>query len=240
MTSAPPDSTPQSPERLQRLSPEARQLRAVLQNTGPESCPTHYNFHMHTQHSDGQMTPAQVMEQALEIGLQGMAITDHHSLKGYWEAQAWIENQRWRRSTAFTAPMLWAGIEVNAELLGLEVHILGYGFDPEDLAMRPYTQSRPPRGTAYSAAAVIRALQTARGLAILAHPARYRRSAAELMEAVVPLGIDGLETYYAYGNPDPWHPTDPQCEEVRQFAQRHNLLQSCGTDTHGLNLRKRI
>ena len=48
---------------------------------------------MHTNCSDGKLTPEDLMAQAIEIGLQGMAITDHHSVAGYYRAKQWLETQ---------------------------------------------------------------------------------------------------------------------------------------------------
>ncbi len=49
-------------------------------------------FHLHTHCSDGQMSPQDLMRQALDIGLKGLAITDHHSIEGYQQAQIWLES----------------------------------------------------------------------------------------------------------------------------------------------------
>lgn len=112
-------------------------LREVWQTLHPESCPYDYNFHMHTICSDGKLHPEALMEQALTIGLKGLAITDHHSVRGYQAAQRWLDETRLSQPET-RLPHLWTGIEVTSKLLGTEVHILGYGFDPEHLAMKPY------------------------------------------------------------------------------------------------------
>ena len=65
-------------------------LRSVFESLTAESCPRDYNFHIHTVHSDGRLRPEQVLEQAIELGLKGLAITDHHSTGGYQVAQRWL------------------------------------------------------------------------------------------------------------------------------------------------------
>jgi predicted metal-dependent phosphoesterase TrpH len=76
---------------------------------------------------------------------------------------------------------------------------------------------------------------------VLAHPARYKRSFEELIPAAVALSIDGIETYYAYGgNPSPWQPSPKETEAVSALGRQYGLLNTCGTDTHGLNLLQRI
>jgi DNA polymerase III alpha subunit (gram-positive type) len=62
-------------------------LKQVWENIQPDSCPYSYNFHMHTIYSDGQLKPEKLIEQAVAIGLKGLAITDHHTIGGYEVAQ---------------------------------------------------------------------------------------------------------------------------------------------------------
>ncbi len=222
------------------LTPQAKKLWQVFEGIEAESCPRVYNFHMHTVHSDGQLHPQEVMEQAMEIGLHGMAITDHHSIEGYWAADRWVQNLRWKWGNRVKPPKLWTGVEINAELCSAEVHILGYAFDPEGLSLRPYLQSRVSKGICHRAPVVVEAIQQAGGIAILAHPARYRRPLPKLIAAAVECGIDGVEAYYAYDNPSPWRSSEEQTAEVCRLAKQYHLLSSCGTDTHGKSLLKRI
>lgn len=215
-------------------------LRYVWENIQPDSCPYSYNFHTHTRYSDGQLQPEELIEQAVSIGLKGLAITDHHTVRGYQAAQSWLEQWQQQSPPSTSIPHLWTGVEITANLLGTEVHILGYAFDPEHPALQLYLQSQAPRQDDAQAAAVIVALHQAGGLAVLAHPARYRRSAKELIPVAAHLGIDGVEAYYAYNNPEPWQPSPTQTQQVKQLSATYNLLNTCGTDTHGLNLLRRL
>jgi predicted metal-dependent phosphoesterase TrpH len=215
-------------------------LRQVWETIGPESCPCSYNFHMHTVYSDGQLKPEDLMKQAIAIGLKGLAITDHHTIGGYQVAQGWLEYLHQQSPPVTAYPHLWTGVEITANLLGTDVHILGYAFDPKHPALDPYLQGEAPRHREAQAAAVIAAIQQAGGLAVLAHPGRYRRPAVELIHAVAHLGIDGVETYYAYANPNPWQPSPMQTQQVKQLSEAYNLLNTCGTDTHGMNLLRRL
>ncbi len=214
-------------------------LTQVWENIQPDSCPSSYNFHMHTIQSDGQLNPEELIAQAVSIGMKGLAITDHHTVDGYQQAQSWLE--QWQQSSSSTpVPHLWTGVEITADLLDTEVHILGYAFDPEHPAIQPYLQGKAPHRSDAQAAAVIVTLHQAGGLAVLAHPARYKRSADELIPVAAHLGIDGVETYYAYNNPDPWQPSPNQTQKVKQLSATYKLLNTCGTDTHGLNLLRRL
>lgn len=213
-------------------------LIQVLQGIDADSCPTSYNFHAHTTKSDGQLDPISLIQQAIAIGLKGLAITDHHTTEGYQAAQHWLNQSETKISQH---PLtLWTGVEINANLLNTDVHILGYAFDPEAPSLRPYLRGHSVHGNNYAAKAVIAAIQNAGGLAVLAHPARYRRPAADLIPEASRLGIDGVEVFYGYRRTNPWYPTPKITQEIQQLAWDYNLLPTCGTDTHGLNLLVRL
>lgn len=218
---------------------DAAALRRVFETITAESCPSGYNFHLHTVFSDGKLQPEQLMEQAIAIGLSGLAITDHHSVKGYEQARQWLQHQA---STAAPLPRLWTGTEINAELLADEVHILAYAFDPYHDALQPYMTYKKgeQKRKTDPAARVIAAIHAAGGMAVLAHPARYHRATADLIAAAAALGVDGVETYYAYNNPHPWMPSPKQTAEVKRLGEAHGLFSTCGTDTHGLSLLQRL
>lgn len=214
-------------------------LQEVWSTLHAQSCPYEYNFHMHTICSDGQLTPEELIKQATNLGLKGMAITDHHSTEGYKVAQNWI-NETSQQQPNQTFPHLWTGIEITSCLLDVEVHILGYGFSPEHPLMKSYQKRNAPKGNLGLASQVIHAIQKAGGMAILAHPERYSRSAKQLIPAAVALGIDGVEAFYAYGNPKPWKTSPRQTATVLELSEVYGLYRTCGTDSHGLNLLQRI
>ncbi len=214
-------------------------LEEVFQNIDAQTCPKSFNFHMHTVFSDGKLQPSALMEQAIAFGLKGLAITDHHTVGGYQAAQLWLENWQWK-NPGESIPHLWTGVEINANLLNIEVHILSYAFDPEHPSIKPYIQRRITTGTEYQAANVINAIHQAGGLAVLAHPARYRRNHFDLIPAAARLGIDGVEAFYAYNNPNPWKPSTIETEQVQKLANEYSLYTTCGTDTHGLSLLQRL
>jgi predicted metal-dependent phosphoesterase TrpH len=215
-------------------------LKSVFQSITSDSCPSTYNFHLHTVYSDGQMRPEDLVQQAVAYGLTGLAITDHHTVTGYRAAQRWLDRRNLQNTQSQAFPYLWPGVEITARLLDIEVHLLGYGFAPEHLAMKPYLLGQSPVGEAAKAVQVIRAVQDAGGLAILAHPVRYKKQPAELIAAAVRLGIDGVEAYYCYGNLDPWLPSPAQTQMVVELSQAYGLLKTCGTDSHGLSIFKRV
>ena len=223
-----------------QISTSLQCLKQVFQTINAQSCPLSFNFHMHTIYSDGRLQPESLIQQAIAIGLKGLAITDHHTVEGYQIAQRWLENWKLSNRPEIPTPHLWSGVEINARLLGIEVHILGYAFEPAHPCLAPYLQRHAARGEDYQAANVIAAIHQAGGLAVLAHPARYKRSHFDLILAAAQLGIDGVETYYAYNNPNFWQPSPKETPQVQQLAAINNLLSTCGTDTHGFSLLQRL
>lgn len=84
------------------------------------------DLHTHTNWSDGEYTPAQVIELARRCNLAAIAITDHDTIAGIEEAQ----------KAAATAPIeVVPGVEITAEYAGRELHILGYFFDASHPAL---------------------------------------------------------------------------------------------------------
>ncbi|PAX52146.1 PHP domain-containing protein [Brunnivagina elsteri] len=214
-------------------------LQEVFLSINAQSCPRDFNFHMHTVHSDGRLQPTALMEQAVSFDLKGLAITDHHNISGFQVAQNWLDDFRWCNPGVST-PHLWSGVEINAKLLNVEVHILGYAFNTEHSSIKPYLQRRITTGADYEAGNVIAAIQESGGIAVLAHPARYRKPHFDLIPAAAELGINGVEAFYAYNNPTPWKPSIRETEQVQILASEYSLYATCGTDTHGLSLLQRL
>ncbi len=72
---------------------------------------------------------------------------------------------------------------------------------------------------------VLTAIHEAGGIAVLAHP--YVYNSESLLEELVSLGLDGVET---------WHPyhTQEQQTALSAFAEQHGLLKTGGSDFHGM------
>jgi predicted metal-dependent phosphoesterase TrpH len=58
--------------------------------------------------------------------------------------------------------------------------------------------------------------------------------------AAVELGIDGIEAFYAYGNPKPWLPSQRETEQALALSRQYQLFATCSTDSHGKSLLHRI
>lgn len=208
-------------------------LRAVLAGVHAGSCPAELNFHCHTTCSDGSLRPEQLGAQALALGLRHFAVTDHHSTSAYAPLQGWLLRQQ---DLGASVPQLWSGIEISCLLEGCLVHVLGLGFEPGHAALEPYCLGSAPVGPTLQAQEVRRRLHAAGGLALLAHPGRYRLPFQRLIPAAAALGFDGAEAFYDYGMQQRWQPTPLVCDAIDALLTDLGLLRSCGTDTHGLEL----
>ncbi len=86
---------------------------------GPEEI---YDMHIHTTASDGILTPQEVISRADQINLAGLAISDHDSIDGLPIAVNHIKSKQIKLDFI-------PAIEMNTEMHGYEVHILGYYID---------------------------------------------------------------------------------------------------------------
>lgn len=80
------------------------------------------DLHTHSNASDGQYSPRELVELAKAAGVQGMALTDHDTVEGVADA---VE-----RGTELGLQVL-PGIELSAAEYR-NLHILGYGVDPQN------------------------------------------------------------------------------------------------------------
>ena len=211
-------------------------LVPVLRGVTPSCCPTRLNFHCHTVFSDGSLRPEDLASQAVAIGLEHLAVTDHHSTASYRAVSSSLAEAA---DQGQTVPRLWRGVEISALLDGCLVHVLALGFGADHPSLEPYLQGTSQIGAALRADAVVKAIHAAQGLAVLAHPARYRLPFKRLIAKAAGLGFDGAEAWYDYTMGPRWQPTELVCDAIASDLVDRGLLMSCGTDTHGLDLRGR-
>jgi hypothetical protein len=83
---------------------------------------TYVDLHLHTHHSDGSDSPAEVIRRARELGIAAAAITDHDTVSGVEEA---------RQAAAQAGLGFLAGTEISAHFESSEVHVVGLGIDPD-------------------------------------------------------------------------------------------------------------
>jgi 3',5'-nucleoside bisphosphate phosphatase len=81
------------------------------------------DLHTHTTASDGTLSPRELVRAAARRGVRVLAVTDHDSTDGLRDALEEAEQHR---------PLtIVPGLEINCDVPGAEVHVLGYLVDHE-------------------------------------------------------------------------------------------------------------
>jgi len=79
------------------------------------------DLHTHSTHSDGSLSPADLVALAAAAGVKVLALTDHDTVAGLEDAQ---------RSTDALGLRLVPGVEISASWRSQAVHVLGLWIDP--------------------------------------------------------------------------------------------------------------
>lgn len=82
------------------------------------------DLHIHTYFSDGVFSPEKIVDTALDVGLEAIALTDHDNVLSYDVAKKYISQIGKEKQLEIIR-----GIEVNTLYKNYEVHILGYFMD---------------------------------------------------------------------------------------------------------------
>src|SRR5262245_43336021 len=105
--------------------PRKDPFTAMCRHAAGLASPRWADLHTHTTASDGDLTPSQLVAFAKRAKVLALAVTDHDTTAGLAEAV-----------TAAAGELeLVLGVELSASFRGREVHLIGYHFDPADVAM---------------------------------------------------------------------------------------------------------
>ncbi|MDD3237379.1 MAG: PHP domain-containing protein [Candidatus Gastranaerophilales bacterium] len=88
------------------------------------------DLHVHTTYSDGAFSPEKIIDTALDVGLDALAITDHDNVLSYNMATDYAKKiiPEGSKKPLEVIP----GVEINTLYKGYEIHILGYYMDLEN------------------------------------------------------------------------------------------------------------
>ncbi|MCY4528650.1 MAG: PHP domain-containing protein, partial [Chloroflexi bacterium] len=99
------------------------------------------DLHLHTTHSDGTLSPTELVDLCAQKGLKVIAISDHDSTEGVAEARS--------AATRHGIEIIPA-IELSTDVPDNEIHMLGYFVDIEDTGfqdlLRDFRAGREDRG----------------------------------------------------------------------------------------------
>src|SRR5688500_6968383 len=85
------------------------------------------DLHAHTTASDGTLSPAELVDLAVQRSLRWLGVTDHDTVDAVAEA---------RRQGESDGVTVIPGVELSTTERRAEVHVLGYGVDPDDPSVR--------------------------------------------------------------------------------------------------------
>ena len=204
-------------------------LKELFSKLNKEDFYSKVNLHIHSNYSDGTEDFDKLIEQAKNLEMKYIAITDHNCVLGH-------KNTIYKND-----PILIKGVEFDCFYKMSLLHILGYGIDVENEKINALCakcekeqkddlirlfKSRHPK-------CVIEAIHDAGGIAVLAHPCCCNVfNLDNFISHLVKLGLDGIETYYPY---DRFRGIVKFSSRKLPFelAKKYNLIQTGGSDEHG-------
>ncbi len=203
-------------------------IKKLISNFKKEDFYKKVNLHIHSNFSDGECDFDKLVEQAVELNMKYISITDHNTVEGY------------KKSKYKNNPLLIKGVEFDCIYRFSLLHILGYNIDINNEELNKICakneketkndfirlfKSRHPKQ-------VINAIHSAGGIAVLAHPCCCNvLFLNNYIKSLKKLGLDGVEVYYPYD----------RFRGIIKFSSRNlpfeiadklNLLKTGGSDEH--------
>lgn len=203
-------------------------IKEVFKNCKKEEFYSKVNFHVHSNVSDGECDFDFLIEQAHELEMKYISITDHNSIDGY-------KNSKYSNDS-----ILIKGVEFDCMYNFVLLHILGYNIDFNNVKLNALLaknsqqtkndlirlfKSRHPKK-------VIEAIHSAGGIAVLAHPCCCNVVNLDgFVKKLVSWGLDGIETHYPY---DRFRGVVKFSSRELPFklAEKYSLIQTGGSDEH--------
>lgn len=89
------------------------------------------NCHLHSTFSDADYTPEELVEVAAELGHKAIVLTDHDNIGGCYRLQ---------KAARKKGMLSLLGCEFSTEWMGINVHLVGFDFDPLDADLQKYME----------------------------------------------------------------------------------------------------
>ena len=158
------------------------------------------DLHTHSQHSDGSLAPADLVERAALAGVRVLALTDHDTISGLEEAQV---------AALRSAIQLVPGVEISASWRHQTIHVLGLWIDPASQRLKVLLEAQAERRrermrrmcarlgrSGLPGDALLAAVESAPGL-----PTRSHLAAALAAGGYVKRAEDAFRKFLAAGRP---------------------------------------
>lgn len=210
------------------MGAQNKKIKDILSALTQKDFETNVDLHIHSNFSDGRLSPEALIEDAKAKNYRLIAISDHNTVETY------------KKTNILESGIVLPAIEFDCWHKGVLIHILGYGIDIENenllkLCAKNKRETevdiirlfnrRHPKDT-------IKAIQEAGGVAVLAHPACYWAiNLDSFVKSLITLGLEGIEVFYPYRRHRgivKFH----KAESVEKIAQKYNLIKTGGSDSH--------
>ncbi len=217
-----------------------------------------FDLHTHTNSSDGELTPKELIDLAIESKISGLAITDHDSISALKEAEKYSK----KKGIEFIP-----GVEIRCheKEFNYPIEIIGLFINPDNSKMKSLIKqlqsnriiqkfpwkfktltnvftkllfkgksSFVPK-KCFDMKKIIRTIKDSEGISILAHPGRYMNEMEKIIDKFQIEGGQGIEINYPYVKLLNFKPQTEKkiIEGLKNLALQKNLLVSGGSDFHG-------
>lgn len=210
------------------------EIKNILKSLSAEDYCKNADLHIHSDFSDGKMTPYEIVSQAKQKGFKYVSIADHNTVEAYTD------------TNILSNDIVIPAVEFDCYHQGVLIHILGYGIDIDNKELQDlYAKNRPGKTfnlcrlfALRNPKKVIEKIHNAGGVAVLAHPCCYWAfNLDKFVKSLIDMGLDGIEVYYRYKRLRKvvnFHSK----EKVNEIAEKHALIKTGGSDSHGMTLEK--
>ena len=186
-------------------------------------------LHCHSSYSDGILTPEHIAKNLSDADVKYASLTDHNTING----QSAFRSSLTRYGIGFIS-----GVEITTIHKSQIIHILGYGFDINNLELNALLSEKNNNNGEVHTSVMLKVFRTAKdvieiihkagGIAVLAHPFQtipdYNKLRL-LLNDLQKQGLDGVEALYGANS----NQTQNQLIDI---AASNEFIVSAGTDYH--------
>ncbi len=186
------------------------------------------DLHIHSNISDGKMSPECILKSAKKFNMKYISISDHNTLNAYKNLE--IKNSN----------IIIPAAEIDCFFQGILIHILAYNIDLENKEIETIVTDniKSRKNKIYrlfhlrNTKDVIQKIINAGGIPVLAHPACYWAvNIDSFIKKLVDIGLEGVEVFYPYKRIRGIFKFHSR-KTIFKIAKKYNLLMTGGSDCH--------